>query len=58
METPHDFDISALIPHRTTCQMACTDPTPENKYDSPPYEVKQPGDLRMYEKTIALSASE
>lgn len=58
VETPHDFDISTLIPHRTTCQMACMDPTPDNKFDAPPYEVQQSGGLKMYEKTIALSASE
>lgn len=58
VETPHDFDISALIPHRTTCQMTCQDPTPDNKLDIPPYELHQAFGLKIYEKTISMSASE
>lgn len=58
VETPHDFDISALIPHRTTCQMTCAEPGPENKLENPPYTIQQAGGLKVYEKTIAMTASE
>lgn len=58
VETPHDFDITELIPHRTTCQMKCNDPTPDNKLELPPYDIQQAGGLKIYEKTIAMTASE
>lgn len=58
VETPHDYDISELIPHRTTCQMLCDAPTPDNRWDNPPYEIHQPGGLRIFEKTLSLTASE
>jgi hypothetical protein len=58
VETPHDFDISALIPHRTTCQMTCQDPAPDNKLDTPPYDIHQAFGIKIYEKTISMTASE
>lgn len=57
METPRDFDINALIPQRTTCQMVCKEPAPDNTLDNPPYAIKQAGGLKIYEKTISMSAS-
>jgi hypothetical protein len=58
VETPHDFDISALIPHRTTCQMSCQEPTAADTLDNPPYAIQQTWGLKLYEKTISPSASE
>lgn len=58
VETPHDFDISALIPHRTTCQMSCQEPAADNLLDNPPYAIHQTWGLKLYEKTISPSASE
>lgn len=58
VETPHDFDITELIPHRTTCQMSCLDPTPDNNLENPPYAISQAGGMKIYEKTIAMTASE
>mgnify|MGYP001807395326 CR=1 FL=1 len=58
VETPHDFDIAELIPHRTTCQMSCQDPTPDNTWENPPYAIQQAGGMKVFEKTIAMTASE
>jgi hypothetical protein len=58
VETPRDFDITALIPQRTTCQMACSLPNATNTLDNPPYALKQAGGLKLYEKTISMTASE
>jgi len=64
VETPRNYDISELIPHRTSCQMRCVPPAPSNKLETPPYSIHNwgggwphaKGDASIGWKTIAPSA--
>ncbi|KAF8062769.1 alpha-glucosidase [Scenedesmus sp. PABB004] len=64
VETPRDYNISELIPFRTSCQMRCEAPPADNTLEHPPYAIANFGQSGQPEdrgaalgwKTISPSA--
>eukprot|EP00878_Enallax_costatus_P002700 GHUV01002888.1.p1 GENE.GHUV01002888.1~~GHUV01002888.1.p1 ORF type:complete len:873 (+),score=203.93 GHUV01002888.1:194-2812(+) len=62
VETPRDYNILELIPHRTTCQMTCKEGPADNLIENPPYKIHNfdndmtTRQVSLATKTIAPSA--